>query len=73
MTSRSPESLPAADPELAALTALYVRHAPDLFGPLGGNGGELEVAARSHLALAEHRAPECAVADNLGTVAAVPV
>jgi glutamate dehydrogenase len=56
VTSRSPESLPAADPELAALTALYVRHAPDLFGPLGGNGGELEVAARSHLALAEHRA-----------------
>ena len=56
MTTRSPESLPASDPDLAALTALYARHAPDLVGPLGGNGGELDVAARAHLALAEHRA-----------------
>ena len=55
MTSRS--GIPAAsDPDLAALTALYARHAPDLIGPLGGSGGELEVAARAHLALAEHRA-----------------
>ncbi|HKQ42822.1 MAG TPA: NAD-glutamate dehydrogenase, partial [Pseudonocardia sp.] len=45
-----------SDPDLAALTALYARHAPDLIGPLGGSGGELEVAARAHLALAEHRA-----------------
>ncbi len=44
-----------SDPDLAALTALYARHAPDLIGPLGGSGGELEVAARAHLALAEHR------------------
>jgi len=45
-----------SDPDLAALTALYARHAPDLIGPLGGSGGELEVAARAHLALAAHRA-----------------
>ncbi len=45
-----------SDPDLAALTALYARHAPDLIGPLGGSGGELEAAARAHLALAEHRA-----------------
>jgi glutamate dehydrogenase len=56
VTSRSPESLAASDPDLAALTALYERHAPDLSGPLGGNGGELQIAARAHLALAEHRA-----------------
>ena len=54
--SRSPESLAASDPDLAALTALYERHAPDLSGPLGGNGGELQIAARAHLAVAEHRA-----------------
>ncbi len=57
MTSRSPESLPASDPDLAALTALYARHAPDLIGPLGGgSGSEMEVAARAHLGLAERRA-----------------
>ena len=56
MTSRSPEHLSASDPDLAALTALYARHAPDLIGPLSGNGVELEVAARAHLALAAYRA-----------------
>jgi glutamate dehydrogenase len=56
VTSRSPDHLSPSDPDLAALTALYARHAPDLIGPLSGNGVELEVAARAHLALAEQRA-----------------
>ena len=57
MTSRSAHPAPVADPDLAALTALYARHAPDLSGPLAGRGGELEGAARAHLAMAERRGP----------------
>ena len=52
MTSRSPA--PVADPDVAALTALYARHTPELSGPQAG-GRELEEAARAHLAMAERR------------------
>ncbi|HEX5813198.1 MAG TPA: hypothetical protein VFY38_13915, partial [Pseudonocardia sp.] len=57
MTSRSAHPAPVADPDLAALAALYARHAPDLSGPSAGSRGELEAAARAHLAMAERRAP----------------
>ncbi len=53
MTSRSPA--PVADPDLAALTALYARHAPDLSGSVAEPRRELEEAARAHLAMAERR------------------
>ncbi|HEY0816821.1 MAG TPA: NAD-glutamate dehydrogenase [Pseudonocardia sp.] len=46
-----------ADPDLAALTALYARHAPDLAAPVAGLDPVLEEAARAHLAIAERRAP----------------
>ena len=36
---------------------LHARHAPELSGPLGGGGSELEAAARAQLAMAERRAP----------------
>jgi glutamate dehydrogenase len=54
VTSRSPA--PVAAPDLAALTALYARHTPELSLPVTAQGRELEEAARAHLAMAERRA-----------------
>ncbi|TQM14666.1 NAD-glutamate dehydrogenase [Pseudonocardia kunmingensis] len=57
MTSRTREwaDLPATDPELTDLGALYARHAPDL--ERADHRPLLLAAARSHLQLARVRAP----------------
>ena len=66
MTSRSPA--PVAAPDLAALTALYARHTPELSLPVTAQGRELEEAARAHLAMAERRA----TGEQLVKVSAAP-
>ena len=66
MTSRSPA--PVAAPDLAALTALYARHTPELSLPVTARVRELEDAARAHLAMAERRA----AGEQLVKVSAAP-
>ncbi|MDN5749817.1 MAG: NAD-glutamate dehydrogenase, partial [Pseudonocardia sp.] len=55
MTSRTHERASGSNPELAALRALYARHAPDLERLSGDHLPLLLAAARSHLELAGTR------------------
>jgi len=56
VTPRTPEHL-ANDPELAAVSALYARHTPDLRGESGDRLPLLHAAAENHLRLAAERPP----------------
>ncbi len=57
MTGRNPEHPLANDPELAAVSALYARHTPDLRGESGDRLPLLHAAAENHLRLAAERPP----------------
>ncbi|MGI5128839.1 NAD-glutamate dehydrogenase [Pseudonocardia sp. CA-107938] len=57
VTGRNAEHPLTNDPELAAVSALYARHAPDLRGGSGDRLPQLDVAAENHLRLAAERPP----------------